>query len=78
MRKRPGHESKIVVCGGRRLSSLGPAVAANCSYRFAMLEDLSSRIQGLIFGDVLGDVGTFGIGPTGEDDESRLVVCVCA
>jgi len=39
MRKRPGHESKMETCGGKRMSSSGPAMAAYCSYSFATLQE---------------------------------------
>lgn len=41
-------------------------------------EDLSNRIQSLIFDYVLGDVGIFGATPAGEDDEFGLAVCASA
>jgi len=52
--------------------------AENTTHGALEQQDLSSRIQGLVFDNVLGDVDIFGVSPTGDDNNSRLVVCTGA
>ena len=58
--------------GSHRGSNLrGPNNAAHSAPK---KENLSSRIQCLILGDVFGDMSIAGIGPTGNDDEAWVSV----
>jgi len=47
--------------------------AENTTHGTFEKQDLSSWVQDLVFDDVLGYVGIFGVSPTSDDDKSRLV-----